>query len=242
MGLFASCSDGAFWHFWHSTNTSPRPALIPKKTWKCQFLQYETFTLERFEKSQISCDSCLCLCSVLSHYFTFFWPALKCICCSAEPWTSGRWLNSNPENRITLLETNFVNTCRRTIWPQRKLCIPDDPAGLQLSGRLKVRQKLPSVQMFSNRNPFMTRYAGRCFSIWDLAFYCAAAVWILWGSHLFVSGRAGRGKGEEGGDSSVSPFTLQERSQRGAEGMQSLAQPAQEDTTLNMLISPLISA
>lgn len=28
------------------------------------------------------------------------------------------------------------------------------------------------------------------------------------------------------GESSVSPFTLQERSQRGAEGMQSLAQPA----------------
>lgn len=81
-----------------------------------------------------------CLCSVLSHYFTSFWPAVKCICCSAEPWTSGRWLNSNPENRITLLETNFVNTCRRTIWPQRKLCIPDDPAGLQPSGRLKVRQ------------------------------------------------------------------------------------------------------
>lgn len=46
---------------------------------------------------------------------------------------------------------------------------------------------------------------------------------------------------EEGGGSSVSPFALQERSQRGAEGMQSLAQPAGKDTTLNMLISPLIS-
>ena len=81
-----------------------------------------------------------CLCSVLSHYFTSFWPALKCICCSVEPWTSGRWLNSNPENWITLLETDFVNTCRRTVWPQRKSYIPDDPAGLQPSGRLKVRQ------------------------------------------------------------------------------------------------------
>lgn len=31
------------------------------KTWKCQFLQYETFTAVRFEKGRISCDSCLCL-------------------------------------------------------------------------------------------------------------------------------------------------------------------------------------
>lgn len=48
-------------------------------------------------------------------------------------------------------------------------------------------------------------------------------------------------KEEEGEGSSESPFTLQERIQRGVEGRQSLAQPAWEDTTLNMLISPLIS-
>ncbi len=48
-------------------------------------------------------------------------------------------------------------------------------------------------------------------------------------------------KGDEGEGSSVSPFTLQERIQKGAEGMQSLAQPAGEDGTLKMLISPLIS-
>lgn len=61
---------------------------------------------------------------------------------------------------------------------------------------------------------------------------------------LWVTGLAGersREKREEGGGSTLSPFALQERSQRGAEGMQSLAQPAWRDTAFNMLISPLIS-
>lgn len=38
----------------------------------------------------------------------------------------------------------------------------------------------------------------------------------------------------------MSLFTLQEKSQRGAEGIRSLVEPVWEDTTLNMLISPLI--
>lgn len=42
------------------------------------------------------------------------------------------------------------------------------------------------------------------------------------------------------GGSRVSPFTLQERSPRGAEGIQSLAQPVGGDTTANTLTSPLI--
>lgn len=43
-----------------------------------------------------------------------------------------------------------------------------------------------------------------------------------------------------GGGSRASPFTLQERSRRGAEGIQSLVQPVGGDTTENMLTSPLI--
>lgn len=38
----------------------------------------------------------------------------------------------------------------------------------------------------------------------------------------------------------MSPFTLQERSPRGAEGIQSLAQPVGGGTTANALTSPLI--
>lgn len=54
---------------------------------------------------------------------------------------------------------------------------------------------------------------------------------IVEASSLSVNDRTGIGKEkrekkEVGGGSSVSPFTLQERRQRGAEGMQCIAQPA----------------
>lgn len=61
--------------------------------------------------------------------------------------------------------------------------------------------------------------------------------WQEWQRKRRKGKREKRGMGE----SSASLFTLQERSQRGGEGMQSLAQPAWQDTPLNILISPLIS-
>lgn len=177
---------------------------------------------------------CLCISRPESPFSALFDP-----CCSVVPWTSGRQVNS-------YLKPNYCSwdTRCRTIRPQRNLTIPSDPAVLSHRLQSSAQAKQASYPLFrisEKQHVFYdVLWSRRCF-VSDATFFgCFDSVHIMKVSSL-CEWQDRRRKGEEGGGSGVKPFTLQERSQRGAEGIQSQAQPVWEDTTLNMLISPLIS-
>lgn len=170
--------------------------------------------------------------SPFSPLFDLLWSASAA---PVVPWTLGRWLNSG--SKIKLLLDLFCERMLSDHLSTKKGQYSGRCCGTAPQSQVKERlDQSPSVYI---KQPNMTLPSWCWFSalLLECAYYELS---YLYEWHIRQRERK-KEKREELRGSSVSPFTLQERSHRGAEGMQSLAQSAWQDATLNMLISPLIS-